>query len=75
MAKENAEGSGLGSSGDEVGDPFSELMTSAVNLHELYASLVAGGFSEYAAMWMVAAMMKGLPMPEWLCERLSVEEA
>lgn len=39
----------------------------------LYQSFIVAGFSEYAALWLVGALMKGLPMPDWLEARLRDE--
>jgi hypothetical protein len=50
------------------------LAEGAMQLHELYVAYVEAGFEEYVAMWMCVAVANGLPMPEWLAERLQGDE-
>lgn len=40
-------------------DPMSELATAAASLHELYLSLVAAGFTETQALYLVGQAMTG----------------
>jgi len=40
----------------------------------VYTSLLAAGFDEFAALWLVGVAMKGLPMPDWLLARLQDDE-
>lgn len=45
----------------EPQNPISGLLESAIAMHEMFLTLVAGGFTEYQALVMVAQMIKGNP--------------
>lgn len=42
-------------------DPISELLHSALAMHEMFLTLVQGGFTEYQALVMIAQMIKPNP--------------
>lgn len=43
---------------------------SAVAMHEFYSSLRRGGFGRWEALWLTGCMVKGVPLPDWLADKL-----
>lgn len=76
--RESGDAFGFGRKRDKEPDPvavgadgdMTELMAGAHQLHELYETWVGVGFEPYVAMWLIGAVLKGLPMPDWLVARL-----
>lgn len=44
-------------------EPMTELLESAVSLHELYLSYVEAGFTEQQALYLIGQVLAGLVRP------------
>lgn len=70
MSSDDDELSETGISDTGEGLPDMSLAESLVGIHEIYNNAQAAGFTKYEALWIIGIMLKGLPMPEWISERL-----
>lgn len=43
---------------DDFKNPLADLVTAAAMMHDMYLAFVAGGFTEYQALILVAEFMK-----------------
>lgn len=46
------------------------ITESAAGLHEVYLSLRQAGFGRMDARWLVACLLKGVPLPDWFADKL-----
>ena len=71
-------GSGSGSGANDGADADPELIMSlqdsALAMNEMYRSYREAHFTRFEALWLTGAMAKGVPMPEWLVDRLRDED-
>ena len=44
---------------DSVGEPISELLASAIAVHEMYVTYQEAGFTSAEALYLVTSMVKG----------------
>ena len=67
-------GSDDGRSADADPDLIMSLQDSALAMNEMYRSYREAHFTRFEALWLTGAMAKGVPMPEWLVDRLRDED-
>lgn len=53
-----------------VEDGMSEMDVGAVGLQEAYQTFLKAGFAPMEALWLIGCMLRGVPLPEWLIDRL-----
>ena len=67
-------GSGANDGADADPELIMSLQDSALAMNEMYRSYREAHFTRFESLWLTGAMAKGVPMPDWLIERLREEE-
>lgn len=60
----------MGISDDGTGAPELTLGESWIGLYEMFGLAMQAGFERMEALWLVGCMTKGVPLPDWMMEKL-----
>lgn len=61
-------------SDDGTGAPELTMVEGWIGLYECYLLSKRAGFEKMEALWLVGCLIKGLPMPDWMMEKLERNE-
>lgn len=69
------ERSAVSSIGDDgIGAPDLTIVEGWMMLYENYRLAKNAGFEQIEALWLVGCMVRGVPLPDWMVERLNKED-